>query len=356
MRETRVQQVPSVLYLFPHPLEPILDEIAAGRAPSERAYGFLELRAHGWQVGYSDHRHRRGWARLFAVLNRFVRLLDPGTLRTIARYDIVLVKDEFSLLLTILARLMGCKVVYLDAMFAYPRRLWRRLSCWLNVRLASSVVCYSRTQAEEWAHHLGVPASRFDVVPYGMDVPFYEPVHSEPQQPYVLAVGRDPGRDFLTLLEALEGTRVGLKLITLPYLLPSRTAELPWVEILERVSYEELFRTYAGAIAAVVPLKAGLTYPSGIRAVCEGILLGKPVIATRTPVLEESFEEGKGVWFVPAQDPTALRGTLERIRDDPAGFERLMGPARDAVCVRSSMSAFTSSLEAILQSLVATEP
>jgi len=66
----------------------------------------------------------------------------------------------------------------------------------------------------------------------------------------------------------------------------------------ERLSYEELFNVYSQSSISVVSLKGAMTYPSGIRAVMEAMLQGVPVIATRTPVLEEYFSHGEDILFV----------------------------------------------------------
>src|SRR5690606_5037417 len=85
-----------------------------------------------------------------------------------------------------------------------------------------------------------------------------------------------------------------LKLVTLPYLIPDNARNHPNVEVLQRLPYDKLFELYANAASVVVPLKEGISYPSGIRAVLEALALNKAAIVTRTPVLEEYFHEGDG--------------------------------------------------------------
>ena len=297
---------------FPHIATQDALEIRAGQTPSERLYGFIELADDGWRVTYWDAWHRWKSLSLFVGSNstqrRGLRKLF-GSL--FSDHDCVIIKDDFRTLVSFEGRRSSKPVVYLDSMFELPRSLHRRFHASVNLKAASRIVCYSRTQADLWIHEFRVPAGKIEVLPYCIDQQFYKSriVHGD-TQPVVLAVGRDLGRDFLTLARALEGSGMRLILVTLPYLLPSEIHSLPYVEVRQRIPYSELFELYSQAMCVVVPLKGALTYPSGIRAVMESLVLGKATISTDTPVLREYFGSNSGVQFVPAGDVSALRQAI----------------------------------------------
>lgn len=303
---------PSVLYFFPHSMRETFAEVESGIAPTERMYGLVELRHLGFTVNFSDSRYEGVFGRLCIFLRRYgVFLLDWGALREIFSHDIVIVKDDFSLLTTIATKLLGKKLIYLDAMFNVPRRRWRKWLIGICIRASDAVVAYSRAQISVWACQFDLPASTFTFFPYALDTAFYRKEKSTSVAgTYIFAVGRDMGRDFSTLIDAIRGTDLKLKLVTLPYLLPRHAISNANVEVFERVSYQELFALYAGAVVVVVPLKDAILYPSGIRAVFESALLEKATIVTHTPILEEYLEGEREVIYVRPKDVDQLREVI----------------------------------------------
>jgi glycosyltransferase involved in cell wall biosynthesis len=341
---------PTILFLFPHPVQSTLAEVDAGSAPTERLYGLAELRAQGYTVTTCDSRFQGPLGGLRLRLRRLgIFLLDWKTLREIARHDVIIVKDDFSLHATLAARLLGKRIVYLDAMFNLPRRSWRRAIARLNLRGADAVVAYSQKQIELWSTALGVARDRFTFVPYTVDTEFYAPVAAtQREEPYLLSVGRDLGRDFATLVEAVRGTGLRLKLVTLPYLLPPGSTNEPFIEIRDRVSYPELFELYANAAIVVVPLNDSLLYPSGIRAVLEAALLEKPTIATYTPVLEEYMTHDEDIVYVPPKDVAQLRAAILALMQDPTRRQKLRNQAKSRTLREYGMPILTQHLIAAI--------
>jgi glycosyltransferase involved in cell wall biosynthesis len=344
----------SVLAFFNHPVEPDLVRIRLGEVPTERLYGLVELLDRGWRVEPCDEQFE---GRLTGLTRRFRHLgaLNLRSLRRVAEHDVVLVKDEFSLPLTLLARALGKRIVYLDSLFAVPRSTLKRLLLRINVRAAPLVLCYSQHQVRLWADLCGVPAAKFRVLRYSVDWPFYRGAleHAPPaagaEPPYVLSVGRDLGRDFDTLLRAAEGTGLRVKLVTLPYLVPAAARGSGLVDVLERVSYPELFRLYAGARMVVVPLKRALAYPSGIRAVLEALAVGRATIATRTEILREYVpDDGRNLLYVDPERPDALRAAIRRLDGDDALRADLERRGRDHIAENFQMVPFVDDLESLL--------
>jgi glycosyltransferase involved in cell wall biosynthesis len=335
-------------------MEPELRAVEAGTAPRERTYGLTELRQMGHTVDIADSRWGGLLGRLRLWLKQFdVNLCDLKTLLALRRYDVVVVKDELSTMLTVGARLAGTRIVYLDALFTLPKRAWRRWFYRLNLRLADGLVFYSRFQREQWQTAYVLPP-RTAVLPYAIDTAFYKPVAPASRgRPYVLAVGRDLGRDYPTLVEATRGLDADLKIVTLPYLLRGVDRTAPHLEVLERLSYTELFQLYAGASLVVIPLRRGLTYPSGIRAQLEAMAMGRAVVASRSPVLEELVPEGDGVVYVEPEDRDALRSALLSLLGNQQARDMLAAAGRAVVHSRFDLPAFATGFEAFLQDVAA---
>jgi glycosyltransferase involved in cell wall biosynthesis len=315
-------------------------------------YGLIELRSRGYRVAICDSRFTGRLGGLRSRLRRIgIFLLDWNTILQIARHDVVIVKDDFSLLATLVAKMLRKRIVYLDAMFSLPRRSWRRLVARWNIAAADTVLAYSRKQIELWSRGLGLSPERFNFVPYTVDTAFYSPVPtSGDHEPYILSVGRDLGRDFTTLVDAVRGTGLRLKLVTLPYLLPAGASQESFIEVRERVSYQELFELYANAAIVVVPLGEALFYPSGIRAVLEAALLGKATIATFTPVLEEYMTADEDIMYVPPRDVAQLRAAILRLMQDPSRRQILERNAKSRTLREYGMPALTQRLIAAIDS------
>ena len=344
-----------ILYLFPDQMRSELDRVSNGEAPSERMYGLVELRRSGHTVELSDSRWQ-GWSgRIRTWLKQYdVNLSDIRTVMAMRRYDVVVVKDDLSLVLTLAGRLVGTKIVYLDSLFIVPRRRWRKLAYRMNFKLAHNIVIYCRGQADAWADYFSHSPQAPKVLPYTIDLPFYQPhsAASRPTRDYVLSIGRDPGRDFPTLVEATRDIGMDLKIITLPYLLKGVDLTQPYLRVLERLSYEELFKLYAGARFVVIPLKKGVTYPSGVRALLEAMALEKAVICSRTPVLEEYAQEGEGVTYVEPENISQLRNTMQVLARDDTAISSLGRRGREVVQARYTMEAFTTEFERYLNEVV----
>lgn len=344
-----------ILYLFPDKMHPELDRVNKGDAPSERMYGLVELRRSGHQVELSDSRWQGRIGRFRLWLKHYdVNLSDLRTIMAMRRYDVVVVKDDLSLILTLAALLVGTKIVYLDSLFIVPRRRWRKLAYQMNFKLAHGIVIYCRSQIDAWGDYFSLSPQTPKVLPYTIDLPFYRThgVVSRPARDYVLSIGRDPGRDFPTLVEAARDIGMDLKIITLPYLLKGIDLKQPYLQVLERLSYEELFKLYAGARFVVIPLKKGVTYPSGVRALLEAMALEKAVICSRTPVLEEYAKEGEGVTYVEPENISQLRNAMQALARDDTAITSLGRQGRQMVQARYSMEAFTSKFEQYLNEVV----
>ena len=343
-----------VLYLYPSLIEGELEKVKAGEAPTDRLYGLVELRSLGHQVDIADSRFKGRFGRLVKRLRHYsFNICDLTTVRQIRGYDVVVVKDEFSPMVTAACHMSGAKVVYLDALMQVPRHPVKRALYRAHIRRADGVAAFSQTQIDLWSRLFDLPSGSLTFLPYTIDMSFYTPAPAPPPRPrpYVLSVGRDMGRDFGTLLAAMDGLNIDLKLVTLPYLLDGLDTARPWVEVLQRLPYDELFRLYAGALLIALPLKGGLTYPSGIRGLLEAMALGCPTVATRTPVLEEYARAGDGVAYVTAEDVGQLRATIQRLAADTDERTRLAGQGRELVRTRYNMDVFGRALESYLQTL-----
>jgi glycosyltransferase involved in cell wall biosynthesis len=341
---------PKVLLLLPHPAAQLAEESRLGKQPSERLYGANELATRGWRITISDARFENRVGVLITRLKAYgFNLIDFTTIQQIRSHDIVLVKDDFSVPISLACRLFGKKLIYYDSMFQIPKKRFDRICVKYCLHHCDVVLAYSEYQIELWRETFRLSRDRFKKVPYAMDRAFYR--KGLPQLSdggYVLSVGRDTGRDFRTLVQACRKLGVRLKLITLDYLI--RDIELPidCVEVIQDVSYRELFDLYSSASAVALTLKKGISYPSGIRAALECKLIGKPLVVTETPVLREMLPESTHTFFAQAEDVDDLSRQLKNaLQSSVKGAVE----ARELESVAASLDDLGDSLDGVLSGL-----
>lgn len=299
-----MHEKPKLLVLFPHPAAQLAEQTRLGSQPSERLYGANELATRGWRITISDARFDNRFGVLVARLKGYgINLIDFTTIQQIRSHDIVLVKDDFSVPISFACRLFGKKLVYYDSMFQIPKKRFDRICVEYCLRHCDVVLAYSDYQIELWRESFRLSRDRFKKVPYALDKAFYRkglpPLRDGG---YVLSIGRDTGRDFRTLIQACKKLGVRLKLITLDYLV--RDLDLPsdCVEVIQEVSYRQLLDLYSSASVVALPIKKGVSYPSGIRAALECKLIGKPLVVTETPVLREMLSDSSRTFFAQSED------------------------------------------------------
>jgi hypothetical protein len=343
-----------LLFFFNHPTKDDEAKILQGEIPSDRLYGLVELKARGWLVDACDER-LTPWEFKFKP---YISLINWACVRKAIQFDIWIVKDNFSWMLTLLARLFGKEIIYIDSLFHMPNSRIRRLMIAINLRLAQRVGVYSDMQAKFWSSHMGVGYDKFSVFKYTIDTKFYLENYAQApgvvaDKPYVLAAGRDMGRDFPVLIEATARLGLKLKLVTLPYLLPADIERYSHVEVLQRIPYAQLFSLYKSALAVAVPLRGNMEYPSGIRAGLEGMLLGKPTICTESSVLFEYAAPADQVLFYAEADSVeSWVNCLTRIQQMPqAELQALCQAAQQRVLNGFAMTHFVDQLEDVFSSM-----
>ena len=157
--------------------------------------------------------------------------------------------------------------------------------------------------------------AKTSVVYQHIDAEFYRPEAPAPDGP-IFAIGDDAGRDFDTLIRAVNSLDVHLVAKTRKHLidLPDRRARID--QISERLSHTDLRKLYADAKFVVVP-----TYQtenvSGVGSVLESMAMGKAIIVTDNPPLRDFFVDGETAIVVPAGDEAALREAIVHLNDNP---------------------------------------
>lgn len=304
-----------ILYLGLSPREETHQQILTGLLPSDRLYGIVELQRLGYDVSFECMRPQGQLGALVGYFNSKFGFNLPRvkTLLNLRNYDVIVLNGPMCTLITIACLVFGKKLVYLDSILRLPKSICRKLIYRYNLKLSNGTIMYSKTQMNQCIKTFKVQSNCFTLMPFGIDFSFYQQIKSniDKNKRFVLAVGRDQARDYGTLVQAMEGLEVKLKLVTLPYLLKGVDLNHDWTEVLENVSYKELCQLYAEALFVVIPLKRwGTNYSSGTRALLEAKAMGKTVIASYSLPLEEYMGQNKGVFYVEPENVEELRKNI----------------------------------------------
>lgn len=346
---------PRLVFDFTHPPEQRLEEVKMGIAPRESLLGYIQLEERGWSISSSDDRWNGVTGAIRTRLRRVTEIPSTGMISSWKIADIVIIVTRISLVLAIVAKVLGKKIVFLDAMQEIPKSSWKRLLIKQSLKMADASICYSASQAQYWSRSLGISEDIFIPLKYGVDHEFYKPLlNSQSKQermPFILSVGRDPQRDFETLISAVDKLDWSLKLVTLDYLVPERIRHNPRVQVLERLDFNDLFNLYSDAAVVVVPVKRSTTYMSGIRATMEAMLLGVPIVASRVSGLEEYFNDEEELIFYEPEDPESLTKAIQRVCEDNEFRQNLVLRARIKIMNSYSVRQYADSLENVLRTL-----
>lgn len=339
--------------MFPDKAVGRLVDIDRHESPTERLVGAYELKNKGWTIFISDSRWHGKSGLIRRKLKRFFEIPNFKTLKDWRFSSCIVVKDNLSLILTLSAKILRKKIIYLDATFGIPKRRLKVLSTLLNFILADHVIMFSSYQKDLWAKKFNLRSDKVSSLWYSMDLSFYPRLGLKEinDKIKILSVGRDVGRDFKTLISAAGRVECELVIVTLPYLINRDFYCDNNIKIIERIPYTELFELYSQSNVTVVPLVCGISYPSGIRAVMESMLLGVPVIAARTPVLEEYFLDGKEIIFYEPEDQDMLVESLRMLKKDRQLAIDLVDNARKKMEECYGMESYTNRLNEIIENI-----
>lgn len=182
-------------------------------------------------------------------------------------------------------------------------------------RAVDAVVVFSGNQRDVLERRLGIPPERVHVVRFGVDLDALAGVERR-DGGRVVAVGRDLGRDWATLLAAAEGATWELDLVTRPAQLEG-LAVPDNVTVHPKLPFDRYLALLGGASVVVVPTEVR-EYPTGQTVLLEAMALAKACVVTATPAMSEYVVDGVTALTVPPHDAAALRTAVDRLMADAA--------------------------------------
>ena len=163
----------------------------------------------------------------------------------------------------------------------------------------------------------------------------------------MLAVGEDAGRDFETMLSAIDGLDTDVVLKTRR--IAADRALPPRVRIVREWLDDRQFRDlYAAARIVVVPLH-DVANASGVTAIAEAAAMGLPMVVTETDSTRDFIVPGETCLAVQRGDVAGMRAAISRLLAEPDLRARLAHNARRFAEERFGAEAFAASFAAAVR-------
>lgn len=187
-------------------------------------------------------------------------------------------------------------------------------------------VVHTRREIEIYSEWLGLPADRFEFLPYQVpDIPIeYE---EDQQTPFITSLG-SAHRDFPTLFEAVKQLNIKTVVATGKGAVEGMTIP-EQVELPFGISKAECLRLGQQARLNVVPLqpKEGVTAAGQVTLV-EAMIMGRPLIVTNFYGAEDYIIHGETGWLVEPNSLESMTEAIDLLWNDDALRQKLGENAR----------------------------
>lgn len=274
----------------------------------------------------------------------FIRLLyckfqTLRNLTSINSYDLVLSTSTLNgltlaFLQKILNGLIKPKHIMIDIallrMFNKSNKYHQKIAHFLFSSL-DKILCYSNIQRNALIQLLGFQ-DKIEFIPFGIDTNKFQ-LSNKSQGDYILCVGR-AGRDYKTLLKAIENIDVKLIIVTGEDPLASnkelKRNSYNIIKVLNEVSYSEYLELMANSLFIILTLEDTI-YPTGQTVLLESMAMGKAVIATRTSGTVDYIEDNVTGIFVEPCHAEDLRQKISFLYENPKYTQKIGINAKNLV-------------------------
>src|SRR3989344_6143147 len=322
------------LFLFAGPRGKLYEEYKKGDAPDTYLVGLNHMSKYAIEAGFIENRFTEYLRKLSFNLTQL------PTLSYLRSYDIVFSGSGVLTLFLVKFLLRWRKPkwaiynTYLSNLF---KRNDRRFKGWVikkAVFSADAIISPSLAQ-QKFLAGIGLPTGKNYYAPYGVDYEFYAKAESEPQvsERFIFSAGRDVGRDYKTLIDAVKDLPVRLLIAALPRNLKD-VGELPsnvTVSYFKPIQMPNLFkRAEFVVIPTILEKKMVGSDCSGQYVLLESMSSGKAVVTSARTTLPDYFTDGlHGLTVIP-ENVEDLKLAIMALWNDP-DRAKAMGEAGQAV-------------------------
>lgn len=344
-----------LLYLFAGPRRKLYEEYKEGKASDLHLVGFNHMADYGIEATFLENR-------LTEFLRRIsFNLTQLPVLFRLKSYDVIFSgAGIFTLFLVkYVLRLKKPKwVIYNTYLTNLLKRNSGGLKGWIVKKAifsADAIMSPSLAQ-QDFLRSIGFPAEKNYYVPYGIDYNFYDKDArvSEISERYILSTGRDVGRDYKTLIEAVKDLPVKLLISTFPRNLKD-IGELPpnvTVSYLPRTAMPPLIKKAEFVVIPTIPeWKITGSDCSGQYSLLESMTCSKAVITSTRATLTGYFTTGQYGLIVAPENAAELKEAIISLWNDPQKAKTMGEAGRHMVESQFTMEIFSRKLAEIFHEM-----
>ena len=198
-------------------------------------------------------------------------------------------------------------LILIDCLWYTPKgRIWRLLKIsYMKIygRAVDSYIVWARREIEAYSREFGLPREKFHFIPYHKTMHRFDDF---PHDGGYIFSGGNYDRDYRTLLEAVDGIEVPVKIAC------TRQEQFYGLQIPPNVdirgySHAEYLKVMAGCKINIVSMEGGLLHSGGQQTFINSMTMGKPTIVTDPDGGRDYIEDGVDGFLVPPADPRAMR-------------------------------------------------
>lgn len=340
-----------VLYLFAGPRRKHYEDYKKGKTPGIDLVGLDQMSNYGIAATFLENR-----------LTEFLRkisfnLVQLPVLFQLRSCDVIFAgSGVFTLfIIKFIFRLKRPKwIIYNTYLTNLLKRNTKGLKAWIIKKAifsADAIVSPSSSQSDFLAS-IGLPPEKNYCLPYGIDYDFFDKQKEEVKtvDRYIFSSGRDVGRDYRTLIEAVKDLPVNLLIATLPRNL-NGVGEWPANVSVSHFDQIKMTSLLKGAEFVVIPTISEEELVgsdcSGQYALLRSMACGKAIITSARSTLTDYFSTGQhGLTFSPGK-VEELRRAILLLWNNPIQAKVMGKAGRSKIETQLSINIFAERLAKI---------
>jgi len=342
-----------------------LDRARMSEMPTEFFYGAIELERRGHDIGFFEF--------IEQPCHNIIQLIFNYGIRT--KYlPIKTYASSVDAAWKVRSQLNTYDVVVATTnSSAFSLGIWKKLHCFtppivgiicglLNYPLNKPRVSLTRSLMQQMNSHLfgygelepiikayEVRDDCLEVNCFGVDLLFWKGGNFSERKGYILSIGNDSRRDYVTLLKAAKLVNRKFIVVTkreLPEPLPPNVEVIRGAWGSTELDDSALRRLYQEAFCVVVPIKPGVQ-PSGQSVTLQAMACNTPVVLSRTEgIWEHDFlEHGNNVLLIDPHSAIILAEEINRLCSNNELWQQLAENGRHYVEDHGAIDQFANRLE-----------
>ena len=347
-----------LLYLFAGPRRKIYEDYKKGKVPGIDLVGLNLMSGYGIDATFLENR-----------LTEFLRkisfnLIQLPVLFRLRSCDVIFAGSGI-LTLFIVKNILRLKkpkwTIYNTYLSNLLKRNAKGLKSWIirkAIFSADAIISPSLAQ-HDFLRSIGLPTEKNYYLPYGIDYNFFNKQEAEKNaakktERYIFSSGRDVGRDYKTLIEAVRGLPVKLLIATLPRNL-NGVEEWPSNVSVSQFDQAQMATLMKGSAFVAIPTIAEEKLVgsdcSGQYALLRSMSCGKAVITSARSTLAEYFTSGQNGLTVAPGDVVELRRAIMFLWNNPAKAKAMGEASREKVRNQFTTEIFSRKLAGIFHEI-----